>query len=59
MKEVDSEANYFSRQLIGLHAVAQHRKLCEVISTFESIYKFSEAYSNSLTSGLSYIFEHL
>lgn len=59
MKETDSEANYYSRQLIGLHAVQQHRKLCEIISQYDSITKFVCAYKNEFTAGLEYIYKKL
>ena len=59
MKAKDSEANYYSRQLIGLHAVQQHRKLCEVISKYKSIDKFASDYKNDFTSGLKYIYKNL
>ena len=55
MKEKDSEANYYSRQLIGLHAVLQHRKLCETAATYKNVDSFVDAYSNSLFEGLRYI----
>lgn len=59
MKAKDSEANYYSRQLIGLHAVQQHRKLCEIISQYESINQFASDYQNDFTSGLEYIYKNL
>ena len=59
IKATDSEANYFSRQLMGLHAVRQHRKLCEVISNYSSIQDFSKDYPNNLNLGLVIIFEQL
>lgn len=59
LKEQDSEANYYSRQLIGLHAVQQHRKLCEIISQYESINQFASEYQNNFTSGLEYIYKNL
>lgn len=59
LKEQDSEANYYSRQLIGLHAVQQHRKLCEIISQYESINQFASEYQNDFTSGLEYIYKNL
>ncbi len=55
LKETDSEANYFSRQLIGLHAVNQHTKLCELVSVSNSIEDFSQKYPNSLFTGLKII----
>ena len=55
LKETDSEANYYSRQLIGLHAVLQHRKLCETISSYASVKDFCKDYRNDLFLGLDYI----
>ena len=59
MKAHDSEANYFSRQLIGLHAVLQHRKLCEIISDYKTMDDFSNAYENPLIDGLAFIYRNL
>ena len=59
MKSTNSEANYYSRQLIGLHAVMQHRKLCEILPNYTDIRAFSAAYPSKLFLGLKYISEHL
>ncbi|WP_028520163.1 hypothetical protein [Ruminococcus flavefaciens] len=59
MKSTNSEANYYSRQLIGLHAVMQHRKLCEILPNYAGIQDFSIAYPNELFRGLKYISERL
>ena len=59
MKEKDDEANYFSRQLIGLHAVLQHRKLCEIIGEYKTMNDFSNAYENQLIIGLDFIYRNL
>lgn len=59
IKETDPEANYFSRQLIGLHAVMQHRKLCEIISNYPTMDDFVSHYNNSLFLGLNFIFSKL
>ena len=59
MKSTDSEANYYSRQLIGLHAVMQHRKLCEILPNYTDIHVFSAAYPSELFLGLKYISERL
>lgn len=59
MKETDDEACYYSRQLMGLHAVRQHRKLCEIIAAYPDIKSFSRAYPSALNVGLSFIFEQL
>lgn len=59
MKSTNSEANYYSRQLIGLHAVMQHRKLCEILPNYTDIHAFSAAYPSKLFLGLKYISEHL
>lgn len=59
MKSEDSEANYYSRQLIGLHAVYQHKKLCETISKYKTINQFAAQYKNEFTSGLEYIHKNL
>lgn len=59
IKETDLEANYFSRQLIGLHAVMQHRKLCEIISNYSTMNDFVSHYNNSLFLGLDFIFSKL
>lgn len=59
MKEKDNEANYFSRQLMGLHAVMQHKKLCETTASFNTMSEFCEAYPSELNQKLSIIFEQL
>lgn len=59
MKETDDEANYYSRQLIGLHAVMQHRKLCQVITSFDTMDDFSSNYPSPLNIGLKRINEQL
>ena len=55
LKSKDNEANYFSRQLIGLHAVWQHRNLCSQASSFSSIFDFSKVYTNKLYKDLAEI----
>lgn len=55
LKTSDSEANYYSRQLIGLHAVMQHRMLCETIAKFPSVEDFCKSYNNPLFKGLLYV----
>lgn len=55
LKSSDAEANYYSRQLIGLHAVMQHRMLCETIAKYNTVDDFCQAYSNDLFKGLLYI----
>lgn len=59
MKATDSEANYFSRQLIGLHAVMQHRKLCQVIASFDTMEDFCKAYPSTLNIDLQLINKQL
>ena len=59
MKETDGEANYFSRQLIGLHAVLQHRMLCERVARYDSIYEFYKSYPSKLNSGLQNIYSQI
>lgn len=59
MKAVDDEACYYSRQLMGLHAVRQHRKLCEVIANYSCIDEFCDAYPSKLNQGLKIIYEQL
>lgn len=59
LKSEDSEANYFSRQLIGLHAVMQHRRLCEIISKYNSVEEFCSKYRNKLFNGLLCIHKQL
>ena len=59
LKSISNEANYFSRQLIGLHAVMQHRKLCEVASKFRTVDELCNDYNNDLFSGLLYIHKEI
>ena len=55
----DDEANFYSRQLIGHHAVMQHRKLCDVISNYDSVESFVKDYPNKLFKGLKYISKYI
>lgn len=59
LKETDSEACYYSRQLMGLHAVLQHRKLCEIVANYHSMDEFATAYPSTLNTGLQRINEQL
>lgn len=59
MKAVDNEACYYSRQLMGLHAVRQHRKLCEIIAEYDCIEDFCDAYPSKLNQGLKIIYKQL
>lgn len=59
MKETDAEANYFSRQLIGLHAVMQHRKLCEMVSKYKNFNDFCDAFPSDLNKGLKEVYRQL
>ena len=59
LKSSDDEANYYSRQLIGLHAVLQHRKLCEVISEYSTVDAFCKDYPSRLNQGLAYIYKQI
>ena len=59
MKATDNEACYYSRQLMGLHAVRQHRKLCEVIAKYSDIVSFCDAYPSILNKGLINIYNQL
>ena len=55
----DDEACYYSRQLMGLHAVRQHRKLCEIISGYPDMNSFAAAYPSELNKGLAEIYKQL
>lgn len=59
MKAQDDEACYYSRQLMGLHAVRQHRKLCEVISNYPDMKSFVAAYPSALNINLEIIYNQL
>lgn len=59
LKEQDGEANYFSRQLIGLHAVNQHKQISEIVANFTSIIDFAAKYPSKLYKGLKYINEQI
>lgn len=58
-KATDKEANYFSRQLMGLHAVLQHRMLCEAVAQYPNLSSFAHAFPNKLNLGLLKIFNQL
>lgn len=55
----DKEAFFYSRQLMGLHAVFQHRKLCEVIAKYPDIESFCQAYQSELNKGLIKVYNQL
>lgn len=59
MKKDDSEANYYSRQLMGLHAVNQHTKLCQVLSDYSSFNDFYVKYPNALNKDIKKILEQI
>ncbi len=59
MKASDDEANYYSRQLIGYHAIWQHRMLCETVSKYPTMSDLSKAYPNKLNIGLDIIYNQL
>lgn len=59
MKATDNEACYYSRQLMGLHAVRQHRKLCEVIAKYPDLKSFVQAYPSKLNTGLLSVYSQL
>ena len=56
-KVEDDEACYYSRQLMGLHAVRQHKKLCEIIAKYQSIEDFYEDYPSELNKKLKIIYD--
>ena len=58
-KVEDNEACYYSRQLMGLHAVRQHKKLCEIIAKYKCIEDFYKDYPSELNKKLKIIFEQL
>lgn len=58
-KEKDKESYYYSRQLMGLHAVNQHRKLCEIIAKYDTIEEFIKAYPSELNKKLLKIYKQL
>lgn len=59
MKATDNEACYYSRQLMGLHAVLQHRILCETVARYSDLYSFAHAYSSKLNINLLKIYNQL
>ncbi len=58
-KEQNHEANYFSRQLMGMHAVWQHRILCETLCRFACLDDFCAAYPSPLNLALQTIYHQL
>lgn len=55
----DNEAFYYSRQLMGLHAVYQHKKLCEILSSYDNIYDYCADNQNGLNDGIIKIYKQL
>ncbi|MCM1286074.1 MAG: hypothetical protein NC213_05885 [Acetobacter sp.] len=59
MKSNDNEANYYSRQIMGLHAVNQHTKLCQIICDINNIDEFCDKYNNALNSDIKKLYHQL
>lgn len=57
--EGDNEAFFYSRQLMGLHAVYQHKKLCEKLTEYKNIESFCKANSNRLNNGIMKIYKQI
>lgn len=55
----DNEAFYYSRQLMGLHAVYQHKKLCEIIAEYSSVEDFCKNNKNKLNDGILEIYNQI
>lgn len=55
----DNEAFFYSRQLMGLHAVYQHKKLCEKVTEYDSVEDFCENNKNELNDGILKIYNQI
>lgn len=57
--EGNNEAFFFSRQLMGLHAVYQHRRLCEKLAEFSDLESFCNSFGNELNDGILKIYKQI
>ena len=55
----DNEAFFYSRQLMGLHAVYQHKKLCEKLTEYQDVASFCKDNSNELNDGILTIYKQI
>ena len=55
----DKEAFFYSRQLMGLHAVFQHKLLCEKVAEYDDLESFCSKYSNDLNDGILKVYKQL
>ena len=55
----DNEAFFYSRQLMGLHAINQHTKLCEIVSNYKSIEEYCRYNNNGINADILAIYKQL
>lgn len=53
------EAFFYSRQLMGLHAVYQHKKLCEKLTEYNDVESFCKDNLNELNAGILNIYKQI
>ena len=55
----NAEAFYYARQLMNIHAISQHRKLCQIISLYNSMKDFYNSNPNELNYALLSIYNQI
>lgn len=55
----DNEAFFFSRQLMGLHAVCQHTRLCEIVSKYRNLEEYCTCNKNGINDEILSIYKQL
>lgn len=58
-KSNEEEAFYYAKQLMNIHAVLQHRKLCQKLPQYSSMQEFCNDNQTSLNSQLLKVYEQL
>lgn len=55
----DAEAFYYAKQLMNVHAILQHKKLCQIVSSYNTIKDFCDNNSNELNRALLFVYNQI
>ncbi len=55
----NAESFYYAKQLMNIHAILQHKKLCQVVSSYNTMKDFCNNYSNELNRALLFIYNQI
>lgn len=55
----DAESFYYAKQLMNVHAILQHKKLCQVVSSYSTMKDFCDNNSNELNRALLFIYNQI